>query len=94
MTDNETEFTPEETGEEPTPAGDLPQVMTAQEVADLLRISYKVVIALSKAGDIPALMIAGQWRFLRSDIEAWLLAMSRLKYKGPELTLRGENGEM
>jgi len=37
----------------------LPLVMTAQEVADLLRISYRVVITMAKSNAIPAFMVAG-----------------------------------
>lgn len=90
MTEKEEGITPEEVG----PADNLPQVLTAQEVADLLRISYKIVIGLAKSGEIPAFVVAGQWRFLKADIDAWLLAMSRRDYKGPDLPDRGNNAEV
>jgi excisionase family DNA binding protein len=92
MTDNEAELTPTEG--ETTPAGELPQVLTAQEVADLLRVSYKIITTLAKAGEIPAFIVAGQWRFLKNDVESWLLAMSRRDYKGPELPGRENYGDV
>lgn len=67
------------------PAGDTRSVLTAQEVADLLQVSYKVIIAMAKDGEIPAFRIANQWRFLRADVDRWLQVMSRQEYKGPTL---------
>ncbi len=58
----------------------LPLVMTAQEVADFLRVSYKSVLNLAKVGNIPAFQIAGQWRFSRSAILKWIEDQSWVDY--------------
>jgi len=58
----------------------LPLVMTAQEVADLLRVSYRVIIKMAKDNAIPAFMVAGQWRFSRSAILKWIDDISNEDY--------------
>ena len=58
----------------------LPLVMTAQEVADLLRVSYLVIITMAKEGEIPAFQVAGQWRFSRSAILKWIDDISNEDY--------------
>ena len=73
------------TPEEMTQTGPLPDVLTAKQVAAYLQVSYKIIINLAKAGDVPAFMVAGQWRFLRSDLDRWLTVMSRKDYRGPAL---------
>jgi excisionase family DNA binding protein len=54
-------------------------VMTTQEVADLLRFNDETVRQLAKAGRIPAAKIGapgsrGHWRFSRRTLEGWLKA--------------------
>ncbi len=49
-------------------------VLTAQEVAALLKLSYRTILNMARRGQIPAAQIAGQWRFLRDDLETWLKA--------------------
>lgn len=90
MTDNESKAPPESS----SPTGNLPPVLTAAEVAGLLQVSYKVVLTLAKNGEIPAFMVAGQWRFLKTDLDSWLLVMSRKDYTGPDLTEGGDNGQV
>mgnify|MGYP002682053128 CR=1 FL=1 len=55
-------------------------VLTAVEVADLLRVSYRTIITMAKAGEIPAFVIAGQWRFSRSAILKWIDDISNELY--------------
>jgi len=57
-------------------------VLTAAEVADLLRVSYRTIITMAKAGEIPAFVIAGQWRFSRSTILQWIEDLTKENYKG------------
>jgi excisionase family DNA binding protein len=90
MTEEKAEYITQDT----PPADKTPQVLTAHEVADLLQVAYKTVCLMAKNGDIPAFTIAGQWRFLKSDIDAWLRTMSRQNYHGPELAEWVDNGEM
>ncbi len=49
-----------------------PEVMLASEVADYLRISYATVIKMTKAGDIPALSVGREFRYLRTEIDKLL----------------------
>ncbi|MGH3812876.1 MAG: helix-turn-helix domain-containing protein [Pseudonocardiaceae bacterium] len=50
----------------------VPEVMLASEVADYLRISYATVIKMTKAGDIPALSVGREFRYLRAEIDKLL----------------------
>ena len=58
----------------------LPLVMNAQEVANLLRVSYRVIIKMAKENAIPAFMVAGQWRFSRPTILKWIDDISNEDY--------------
>lgn len=52
------------------------RLMTVKEVASELRIAPQTLRFLVNAGRIPAIRIGGeekaQWRFRRSDVDAWL----------------------
>jgi hypothetical protein len=50
----------------------LPEVMTAQEVAEFLRVSEGAVRQCATRGSIPGRQIEGEWRFWRVAIVAWL----------------------
>lgn len=86
--DNLQNVTPPEDGEpEPIPEvfasdGPLPKVMTAYEVADLLRVSYRVILTMAKDGDIPAFVVAGQWRFSTEMILKWIDNQALSNYTG------------
>ena len=60
--------------------GDLPLVLNATEVADLLRVSYRVILKMAKEKSIPAFMVAGQWRFGRTAILKWIDELSAEDY--------------
>ena len=49
-------------------------VLTLQEVADLLRVHPNTVYRLARKGRIPAFKIGTDWRFHRSRIEEWMRA--------------------
>jgi excisionase family DNA binding protein len=55
----------------PLTAGD---VMTARELGALLRIPVSTVYDLARRGLIPAHRVGGAWRFIRQEIEEWLVA--------------------
>ena len=44
------------------------EVLTAEEAADLLRVSSKTILALAREGAIPGEKVGRAWRFLRSDL--------------------------
>ena len=48
------------------------EVLTAEEVARLLRLSAKTVRIRAGRGEIPAKKVGKVWRFIRADIEAYL----------------------
>lgn len=50
------------------------EVLTAEQVADLLRLSIDHVRKLSRDGSIPAHKLPGGrgWRYLRSEVLDWL----------------------
>ena len=46
--------------------------LTTEEVLDYLQVNLRTVYRLIKAGKIPAVRVGRQWRFKRSDLDAWL----------------------
>lgn len=60
----------------PVPTGSLTRrdVLTARDVAELLRIPVSTVYDLARRGVLPAHRVGRACRFLRQEIEEWLLA--------------------
>lgn len=57
---------------------DLPEILTADEVADWLRLSPATVRRLAAAGEMPGLRLgAKQWRFHRDALRAWFDAKTK-----------------
>jgi excisionase family DNA binding protein len=56
----------------------LGQVTTAtdflktDEVLGYLRVTPRTIYRLIQTGDLPAVRIGRQWRFRRTDLDAWL----------------------
>jgi excisionase family DNA binding protein len=48
--------------------------MTAGEVADLLGMPLSTVYELARRGRMPAHRIGRRWRFVRREIQEWLIA--------------------
>jgi excisionase family DNA binding protein len=48
------------------------EVMTAREVADLLRMPVSTVYELARRGELPARRLGRTWRFLRPRLEQLL----------------------
>jgi excisionase family DNA binding protein len=46
-----------------------PEVLTAHEVADYLRINYMTVLKMTRDGRLPALAIGREYRYLRAEVE-------------------------
>ncbi|MEM7506145.1 MAG: helix-turn-helix transcriptional regulator [Pseudomonadota bacterium] len=55
-----------------TVSEDLPDFMTTQEVADLLRVKQRRVYDLAASGGIPHTRATGKLLFRRQDVQAWL----------------------
>jgi excisionase family DNA binding protein len=47
-------------------------LLTAEQVAQYLKIDKFTVYRLVTQGKIPAFKVGNQWRFKRSMVEAWL----------------------
>jgi excisionase family DNA binding protein len=57
----------------PPPTWDqLPDILLATEIADYLRVSYSTVIKMTHAGDLPAIRVGREFRYLRSELERLL----------------------
>jgi len=52
-------------------------IMTVSELALYLRVTRSTVYRLLKAADLPAFRVGSDWRFMRKDVEEWML--SRIK---------------
>lgn len=52
------------------------EILTALEVAALLKVADKTVYTMAQKGEIPAFKPRGQWRFQRVDIDAWIQAQT------------------
>jgi excisionase family DNA binding protein len=46
--------------------------LTIKDVADMLNVDRKTVYRLAQKHELPGFKVAGAWRFLRSDIVAWI----------------------
>ena len=50
------------------------EILTLKEVARLLKVADKTVYTMAQNKELPAFKVRGQWRFRRSDIDAWIAA--------------------
>ena len=50
------------------------EILTVLEVAALLKVADKTIYTMAQKGEIPAFKVRGQWRFRRTDIDAWILS--------------------
>jgi len=50
----------------------LPEVLTAAQVADWLKLSADYVREIAAAGHLPCVRFGREYRFQRTQIEAWL----------------------
>jgi excisionase family DNA binding protein len=48
------------------------EILTAEEAAELLRVSTKTVLALARGGALPGSKVGRAWRFLRTDLMAFV----------------------
>ncbi len=54
------------------------EILTLPEVAQLLKVAEKTVYTMAQKGELPAFKVGGQWRFRRTDLDAWIDAKTRL----------------
>jgi excisionase family DNA binding protein len=48
-------------------------VMTLREVADYLHCHYGTAYRLAQQGEIPGFRLGGNWRFLKSEVDKWIV---------------------
>lgn len=53
-------------------AEEWPEVLKAQEVADYLRVSYLTVLRMTHAGQLNAIRVGREFRYLRDELDAQL----------------------
>ncbi len=46
--------------------------MSLREVAELLRCNRSTIYRMLKRQEIPGFKVGGDWRFARSEIDAWI----------------------
>jgi excisionase family DNA binding protein len=56
---------------------DWPDVMLATEVARYLRVSYATVLRMTKGGELPAIRVGREFRYLRSEIDKMMRQPAR-----------------
>ena len=59
---------------------DKEKLLTVEEVADILRVSYRTVVRYIESGRLPASKI-GVWRIKQSDLDDFLNKTSNVKKK-------------
>jgi excisionase family DNA binding protein len=53
------------------------EVLTVEEVSELLQISEGAVYKMIKEGTIPCFRIGSEWRFLKHRLERWVVEQWR-----------------
>jgi len=48
------------------------EIMTVKQIAQYLQMDEHTIYRLARSGQIPAIKIAGQWRFKRDVIDKWI----------------------
>ena len=51
------------------------RLLTVEEVAEYLQLDKHTIYRMARRGEIPAIKIAGKWRFKKEKIDEWLLNM-------------------
>jgi excisionase family DNA binding protein len=60
------------------------EILTLQEVAELLRVAEKTVYGMAQRKDLPAFKVGGQWRFRREDLDRWIDQQTRTTAAGSD----------
>ena len=50
----------------------MADLMTTNQVQELLQVDRTTIYRMVEAGELPALRVGKQWRFPREDFERWL----------------------
>jgi excisionase family DNA binding protein len=55
-----------------TIANEPREVLTPEQLAELLQIGVETVLAMAADGEVPGRQLNGEWRFSRTAVLAWL----------------------
>lgn len=53
-------------------SSDLAAFLTTEEVLGYLNTTPRTIYRLIRSGELPAVRIGRQWRFRKSDLDAWV----------------------
>lgn len=70
LTDAELEAMLERAAKAAVAALTVPEVLTAKEAGELLRLHEQTIQRMAKAGDLPGHRVGNEWRFRRSELLA------------------------
>ena len=65
-------------GQQRAPAGvppEEPEVLTPEDVAELLHIDRETVYRMARRHEIPAFKVGTKWRFRRAGLRVWMQAL-------------------
>jgi excisionase family DNA binding protein len=68
------------------------EILTLQDVADLLKVGLKTAYTMAQQGDLPGFKVGQQWRFKLGDINGWIEAQKAAQKKPPSKTSRLRKG--
>ena len=57
---------------------ELEACLTTDEVLVYLKVTPRTIYRLIRSGELPAMRVGRQWRFRRTDLDAWLARQSRV----------------
>ncbi|MBU0702429.1 MAG: helix-turn-helix domain-containing protein [Chloroflexi bacterium] len=66
------------------------KIMTAQEVAQYLRLNKATIYRLAKAGEIPAVKVGRTWRFKKELMDEWFRRESSRNSRSGEVALEAD----
>jgi excisionase family DNA binding protein len=65
---------------EENPGAFTEEVLTLEEVAQLLRLPVKAVESRARAGDLPGRQVGQEWRFARAAVLRWLAVGEQIEH--------------
>lgn len=66
----------------------MTDTLNTEEAANILKCSQQLACELARRGEVPAMMLAGQWLFVREQLMQWITDRAREEQaKRREMTL-------
>lgn len=71
-------------------SNNMKDILTLQDVSDILQLSNKTVLKMVKSGEIPCAKIANQWRFPKVMLNEWITTkMEKNRHRDLTKTIEG-----